>query len=128
MHSNLVSMNYGKKFKFESLVIWQKAMNFGERLNNMAYEFPKIEQYNLCSQLRRAGDSIALNISEGSIGQTNKEFQRFMGYAIRSLAEVITCLYKALNREYISKERFDHFYDSSNELMNMMIAFKKSLH
>jgi four helix bundle protein len=77
-------------FKFEKLTIWQKSMDFGESINSMAYKFPKEEIFNLSSQIRRAVDSIALNISEGSIGQTNLEFKKFMGYSIRSLAEVIT--------------------------------------
>lgn len=32
--------------------------------------------------MTRAVDSIALNISEGSIGQSNPEFKKSMGYAI----------------------------------------------
>jgi len=114
-------------FKFEKIIIWQKAMDFGEGLNLIAIEFPNHELYNLSSQIRRAGDSIALNISEGSILQTTKEFQKFIGYSIRSLAEVITCLYKARNRNYISIEKFELFYKKSYELMNMMIAFRKGL-
>ena len=47
-------------------------MDFGEGLNQLAIEFPKHELYNLSSQIRRAGDSIALNISEGSILQSTK--------------------------------------------------------
>lgn len=115
------------KFKFEKIIIWQLAMDFGEGLNRMAFDFPKYELYNLPSQLRRAGDSIALNISEGSIDQSNKEFKRFLGYSIRSLAEVITCLYKARNRDYITQENFNSYYLKSFELMNKMIAFKRSL-
>lgn len=57
------------KFKFEDLIIWQKSMNLGEDMNSLAYKFPKEELYNLSSQIRRAADSIALNISEGSILQ-----------------------------------------------------------
>ncbi len=116
-----------KKFKFEDLRIWQKSMDFGEEINQMAYAFPDFELYNLSSQLRRAVDSIALNISEGAIGQTNPEFKRFMSYSIRSLAEVVTCLYKAKRRKYINESTFKRFYDESYDLMNMMIAFKNKI-
>ncbi|MDR6923882.1 MULTISPECIES: four helix bundle protein [Chryseobacterium] len=89
-------------FKFEKLVIWQKSMNFAEQIFSLTLNFPKDEIFNLASQIRRASDSIALNISEGSILQSNKEFKKFLGYSIRSLAETVTCLYKAKNRKYIS--------------------------
>ena len=92
----------------------------------MVLEFPKREQFNLCSQMLRAVDSVALNISEGSIGQSDPELKKFIGYAIRSLAEVVTCLHKALRREYINKEEFDARYDDSFNLMNMMSAFRKN--
>jgi four helix bundle protein len=86
------------KFKFENLIIWQKAMDYGENIFQLSNQFPKEEIYNLTSQLRRAVDSIALNISEGSIGQSNLEQKRFIGLAVRSLAEVATCLHKAKRR------------------------------
>tara|TARA_R110002050_G_scaffold244268_1_gene380847 strand:- start:3387 stop:3626 length:240 start_codon:yes stop_codon:yes gene_type:complete len=78
------------KFKFENLRIWQKSMDFGEEITTLARTFPKDEIFNLNSQIRRAVDSIALNISEGSIGQSNPEYRKFLGYSIRSLAEVVT--------------------------------------
>lgn len=115
------------KFKFEKLIIWQKAMDFGEDLNVVADCFPKKEIFNLSSQIRRAGDSIALNISEGAIGQSNPEQRKFIGYSIRSLAEVVTCLHKANRREYLSDEDFNKFYNQSYELMNMMIAFRNKI-
>jgi len=113
--------------KFEKLIIWQKAMDFEEEINSMAYKFPKTELFNLSSQIRRAADSIGLNISEGSIGQSNPEFKRFMNYAIRSLAEVVTCLYKAKRRKYISDEEFNNQYEFAFNLMNMMVAFKNKI-
>jgi four helix bundle protein len=67
------------KFKFEKLIIWQNAMDFGEDIFNMSSGFPKEEIYNLSSQIKRATDSIALNIAEGSIGQSNPEFKKFLG-------------------------------------------------
>jgi len=82
-------------FKFEKLIIWQKSMDLGEVIFQMSKDFQKDEMFNLASQIRRAVDSIALNISEGSILQSTPEFKRFLGFSIRSLAEVVTCLYKA---------------------------------
>jgi len=115
------------KFKFENLLIWQKAMEIGEDINLLSDKFPNKEIYNLSSQIRRAMDSVALNISEGAIGQTNPEFKRFMSYSIRSLAEVVTCLHKAKRREYITEQEFSKHYEASFNLMNMMIAFRKNI-
>jgi len=115
------------KFKFEGLHIWQKAMDLGEEINALTKSFPKEELFNLTSQSMRAVDSIALNISEGSIGQSNPEFKKFMGYSIRSLAEVVTCLHKAKRRKYITMSEFDKYYEDSFNLMNMMVAFRKNI-
>jgi four helix bundle protein len=115
------------RFKFEKLIIWQKAMEFGENVFQLSQKFPKEEIYNLSSQIRRAVDSIALNISEGSIGQSNPEFKKFMGYSIRSLAEVVTCLYKAKNRKYIKEQEFSDQYEFAYNLMNMLVAFKQKI-
>ena len=115
------------KFKFEKLIIWEKAMEYGESVFRLSGKFPKEETYNLSSQIRRAVDSIALNISEGAIGQSSLEFKKFIGYAIRSLAEVVTCLHKASLRNYISEEEFREHYEYAFNLMNMMIAFKDKI-
>ena len=87
------------KLKFEKLIICQKAMDLGEKLDKLSMVFPKKEIYNLTSQMRRAVDSVALNISEGSIGQSTPELKKFIGYSIRSLAEVVTCLHKAKKKK-----------------------------
>ena len=94
---------------------------------NWPKSFQEIEKFNLSSQIRRAADSIALNIAEGSILQSVPQFRKFMGYSIRSLAEVVTCLYKAGNRKYITQNQFDNYYSDAFKLMNMMIAFRKKL-
>ena len=101
-----------------------KSIGFGEEVNEITKHFPEKEKFNLTSQIMRAVDSVALNISEGSIGQSNPENRKYIGYAIRSLAEVVTCLHKAKRRNYISEELFTNQYEYCYNLMNMMIAFK----
>lgn len=114
-------------FKFEKLIIWQDSMDFAETVFKITLSFPKEKIYNLTSQIRRASDLIALNISEGSILQSNLEFKRFLGYSIRSIAEVVTCLYKAKNRNYIEENNFKDCYNFAYKLMNYIIAFRNKL-
>ena len=115
------------KFKFEKLRIWNDSMDLAEDLFKSSSSFPNSEMYNLTSQKRRASDSIALNISEGSILQSNLEYKRFLGYSIRSIAEVVTCLHKAQRREYLKASEFEGFYQRCFDLMNMTIAFRNKL-
>jgi four helix bundle protein len=89
-------------FKFEKLEIWKLALNFADDIHNLTRTFPKDETFSLTSQFKRAVDSISLNISEGSIGQSNPEQIKFLGYAIRSIAECVNCLYLARKRNYIT--------------------------
>lgn len=114
-------------FKFEKLMIWQDSMTFGEEIFNASKAFPIEERFNLTSQIRRAADSVALNISEGSVLQSNPEFRKFLGYSIRSISEIVTCLYKAKYRSYINQEVFDQLYAESYRLMNHIIAFRNKL-
>lgn len=114
-------------FKFEKLRIWQSSMLFGEEVHKASLGFPKEELYNLTSQIRRAADSIALNIAEGSTGNSQLEFKRFVGYSLRSISEVITCLHKAKLRGYLNEESFNSLYKNGFELMNSVAAFRKTL-
>lgn len=102
-------------------------MTLGDDIDVISQKFPTKELYNLSSQIRRASDSIALNISEGSILQSNAEYRRFLGYAIRSIVEVVTCLHKAKRRTYISMEEFNILYKNCFDLMNMVIAFRNKI-
>lgn len=74
-----------------------------------------------------AVDSIALNIAEGATGNSNPEFSKFLGYSLRSLAEVVTCLHKASKRKYISESVFEELYEEAFILMNKIAALRNSL-
>lgn len=114
-------------FKFEKLRIWQSSMKFGEEIFEISKGFPSDEKFNLTSQIRRAVDSIALNIAEGATGNSQAEFRKFIGYSLRSIAEVVTCLHKAKLRKYISEDQFKERYKSAFDLMNSIAAFRKTL-
>jgi len=83
--------------------------------------------FNLCSQIRRASDSVVLNIAEGCTGQTNPEFKRFLNYSIRSGIEVVSCLFMAKRKEYIKEDMFSKYYNEYELLIKMITNFRDKL-
>ena len=114
-------------FKFEKLIVWQKSVNLSAEIHKLTLQFPKEEIYVLTSQIKRAADSVSLNIAEGSTGQTNPEFKRFLNMALRSCIEVVGCLYLAKRRDLIDDVNLEKFKKYCEEIVVMINALKKSL-
>ncbi|MBP2832341.1 four helix bundle protein [Aquimarina sp. U1-2] len=114
-------------FKFEKLKVWQKSIDLSGDIHELTISFPKEEVYILTSQIKRTTDSISLNIAEGSTGQTNKEFNRFLGIALRSAIEVVSCLYLAKRRNLIDHNQFNIFYNKLTEIIKMIQTLRKTL-
>ncbi len=88
-------------FKFERLEVWQLSLEYNDLIYEIAELLPPNEMYNLKSQMTRAATSIALNIAEGSTGQTDAEQARFLGMAIRSVLETVACQHLISRRNYL---------------------------
>jgi four helix bundle protein len=114
-------------FKFESLNIWNKALDLSVEIDELAKVFAKHEMFNLCSQIRRASDSVVLNIAEGSTGQTNPEFKRFVSYSLRSGIEVLSCLFIAKKKNFIDETEFKKYYEKYELLIKMITSFGNQL-
>ncbi|MGZ5221588.1 MAG: four helix bundle protein [Chitinophagaceae bacterium] len=114
-------------FKFESLRVWQMSLDLADEIDLIAQQFPSHELYSLSSQIRRAANSVSLNIVEGSTGLSNAEFKRFLRIANRSALEVVGCLFLAKRRAYIAEEKFSNLYDQVEILVKMIQALINSL-
>ena len=114
-------------FKFEKLIVWQKAVDLAADVHELTTTFPKDELFILSSQIKRAADSISLNIAEGSTWQSNAEFNRFLGFALRSNIEVVGCLYLAQKRNIIQQDNFDKLYKQCEEILAMINGLRKTL-
>jgi four helix bundle protein len=114
-------------FRFEDLQVWQKALDLCDQINRLTKNFPKDEIYVLTSQIKRAADSVVLNIAEGSTGQTKAVFKVFLGYALRSGIEVVSCLFIARRRGYIEEPAFIEYYNEYEVLVKMITALRNSL-
>ena len=114
-------------FKFENPQIWLKACEWCAEINLLTKKFPKRELLILTPQIKRAADSVVLNIAEGCTGQTNAVFKTFLGYSLRSAIEVVSCLFIGKRRGYIADNEFKKLYDEYEALIKMITAFRNKL-
>jgi len=66
-----------EQYKFQKLAAYQSALEYLDRTYELTKQLPGSERYNLRSQLERASTSIALNIAEGSTGQSDARDPEF---------------------------------------------------
>jgi four helix bundle protein len=116
-----------RQFKFEGLQVWQLSLAYVNAIYDATAKLPRDEEFNLKSQMRRAATSIALNIAEGSTGQTDDEQARFVGLAIRSLIETIACLRIATLRSMLDATTCDMLNDMAHALAAKLQAFRHAL-
>ena len=119
-----IKSNY--HFKFEDLLVYQKAMDFGEVVDELVKKFPNHELYALSSQFRRAADSVALNLAEGYPG-SDAQFVKHINHAIYSANECVSCSTKAKKRLYINFEQDENNRKLISELTKMMSSLRKKI-
>lgn len=90
-------------------------------------KFPKIEQYGLTSQIRRAAVSIVLNVVEGQRRRSGKEFLRFLEIADASAAEVEVCLELALELHMITDESYKEIEQQRQTVTRMLNGLIKKI-
>ncbi len=119
-------MNSKYSFKFENLTVYDSAMEFGEIINKLVKKFPQEERFELSSQFKRAADSIALNIAEGS-GGTDPQFYNCLGNAWHSAHECISCSSKARMRKYITFQEDEENRRMITELSKMITTLRNRI-
>lgn len=90
-------------------------------------EFPKSEQYELTSQLKRAVCSIPLNIVEGCGRNTDKDFVHFLDMALGSVNEVEYCFLLAKDLQYLTQEKYDEVTVLLNPIKAKLINLIKTI-
>ena len=115
------------RYKFQKLDVYTLAMDYIKELYTLRQKMPNHEKFNLTSQIERAATSIALNIAEGSTGQSNLEQKRFLGLAIRSYLETVACLDLIEKLDYLSENETQPLRDNGHQLFIKLSAFRKVL-
>jgi four helix bundle protein len=115
------------KFRFQDLEIWQKALEIGDELFDIADALDRRRLYRFAEQLRGAGMSMSNNIAEGSGSVSQKEFSQFLNIARRSTFENANILILLRRRNLVKEETLENLLDKLDHLCRMITNFQKSL-
>lgn len=112
---------------FRKLKVYQNALHFTKTVRVVTRTFPKDELYSLTAQFRRAADSVVLNIAEGAGNRSNKEFAKFLDYAIRSAHECVGCTDISHVNKFIDEQIRSDLFKEADEIIAMLIGLQRSL-
>jgi len=111
---------------FEDLIVWQKAIDLSVEIYKSSGKFPKEEIFGLVSQIRRASNSISLNIAEGSVKST-KTFINQLTIANGSAAEVLSASILANRLEFLSDDELKKLREKISEVTKILNSLISSL-
>ncbi len=104
---------------FEDLIVWQKSIDLSVQVYKLSAMFPKDEMFGLTSQIRRASNSVSLNISEGSVKST-RTFINHLKIARGSANEVLSATILANKLEFISINDIESLRITITEITKML--------
>jgi four helix bundle protein len=116
----------GKINSFEDLIVWQKAIDLSAEIYKMSVKFPKEEIFGLTSQIRRASNSVSLNISEGSV-RTTKTFINQLSIARGSASEVLSASILAHRLGFLTEKDIQNIRPFVTEITKMLNSLISSL-
>ena len=111
---------------FKKLHVWQKAHALALAVDRVSRRIPA-RYASLRSQIFRAATSIPANIAEGRRQDSEKEFSRFLKYALNSSSELEYHLILARDTRVISEDEFVSLVDQTITVRKMLYAFLKRL-
>ena len=112
---------------FKTLNYWKRAYKFSLDIYRETTSFPREEKYGLTSQIRRAAISIPINISEGSGGNSKKEFVNFLQISLGSASEVECELLLSKDIGYLNPEKCLYLLNELSEIRKMIFSYRESI-
>lgn len=113
-------------FSFERLDVWKYSKDLVISVYSLLGDFPSVEKYALCDQIRRAVVSVSSNIAEGNGRVSLKERIHFIEIAYGSLMEVYSQLLIAVDLHYISEAKLNPLKEQFIKVAIMLVSLRTS--
>ena len=114
---------------FEDLDVFRRAYRASLEVHRASLEFPRIEQWALADQIRRASKSICANLVEG-FGRkawSKAEFRRFLMMATGSADEMQVWTLYARDLGYIGTDLAERWQSEYREIARMLQGLSRGV-
>jgi four helix bundle protein len=107
---------------FEDLDVFRRAYRVSLEVHKKSLDFPRLEQFALADQIRRASKSICANLVEGfgRQGWSKSEFRRFLMMATGSADEMQVWTLYCRDLGYIEGEMAERWQGEYREIARML--------
>jgi four helix bundle protein len=112
---------------FTEIESWKEARELVNIIYNRTSDGKFAKDYGLRDQIQRASVSIMNNIAEGFDSGSSKSFINFLNYSYRSISEVESLLYVAVDLKYINGNEFQELIQKTTKIKNLIRGFIKYL-
>ncbi|MBA3466630.1 MAG: four helix bundle protein, partial [Gemmatimonadaceae bacterium] len=112
---------------FAKLEVWRKAHALVLNVHRVATAMRGSTQASLKSQMVRASMSIPTNIVEGRGQRSDRDFARFLRYAVNSSSELEYHLIMARDTEAITRTDCTALIDQTKEVRRMLYGLEKTI-
>ena len=116
--------------RFEDLEVWKVARELSQDVFKLTLQEAFSKDFGLKNQIRDSSGLVMDNIAEGFERDGSREFVQFLSISKGSCGESRSQLYRALDRNYISKEQFELLsqktIDLGRKISNLMIYLKNA--
>ena len=117
-----------KAAHFEDLLVFRRAYDISLDVHRASLQFPRIEQFGLAEQIRRASKSVCANLAEGFGKQDGGggEFRRFLLMATGSADEMQVWARYCVDPGYVEAATGQRWRDEYKEIARMLQGLRRA--
>ena len=113
--------------RVEDLKVYKKLCRLALEVHELSMTFPKLELYELGSQLRRSSNAAPANLAEGFGNKHTNIYLESINRAQGEIRETKHHLSMAYKKHYITKGKLNYFIENYEECSKMLYGLEQSL-